>query len=561
MSGAPTDDTWVLVPARGGSKGIPRKNLRPVGGKPLILHVLTTLSNHLGRSRVVVSTEDQEIATLCEPYALIHHRSPELADDTTTLDEVAQEVASWLTERGARQEDILITVQPTSPFIKYATVAKGAALLRDGAGSVLSVKDDRHLRWTVAGNGQPLPLFTERVNRQQLQPTFTETGGLIGTRIGQLLASGTRINQPVALLEVDDVEALDIDTESELLLADLYARRLRVAIRADATPLLGMGHIYRALALTQALPEHDVRVVTRAGGEHQLGANFLRTHACRAWEIETEDDFFAVLASFKPDIVFLDVLDTTEDYVRRVAASGAVIVSLEDLGPGAQLADIVINDLYTDFYPHENHWYGVQHAILAPHFEAVAPRPEPASSVQNILITFGGTDPGNLTVKALRAIAELGEYGGVVSVVLGPGYSHPEPDLGRLRLRGKIMRSVSNMALTMREADLALTSAGRTVTELMTLGIPVLALCQNVRELRHTHASSPYGVINLGLGEHVSVTALSSHISMLITNHQLRADMRTRALAATRGRSNRAIAERILSAASSARLTEWTSRR
>jgi spore coat polysaccharide biosynthesis predicted glycosyltransferase SpsG len=403
------------------------------------------------------------------------------------------------------------------------------------------------------GSGQAVALYTERVNRQQLQPTFIETGGVIGTRIRDLLATGTRVNEPVVLLTLDEIEGLDIDSDSDLLLADLHARRLRIAIRADASPLLGMGHIYRAIALTQAMPEHDVYVVTRACGDYQLGPRFLKAHPCRVCEIATEEDFFSTLASLRPDIVILDVLDTTEDYVDRVAACGAVTVSLEDLGPGARRADIVINDLYTDLYPQENHWYGVQNAILAPHFESVTARPDAALQVNNILITFGGTDPGNLTAKALAAVGEVEGYDGAVTVVLGPGYSHPEPDLAHFGLRGKVLRSVSNMALTMREADMAVTSAGRTVTELMTLGIPVIALCQNVRELRHTHASSPYGVINLGLGEHVTVSALSSHISMLVGNPQLRSDMRARALAATRGRSNRDIAQRILTAAATRR--------
>jgi spore coat polysaccharide biosynthesis predicted glycosyltransferase SpsG len=108
------------------------------------------------------------------------------------------------------------------------------------------------------------------------------------------------------------------------------------------------------------------------------------------------------------------------------------------------------------------------------------------------------------------------------------------------------------MAQLMRQAHLAITSAGRTVTELMTLGVPTVALSQNLRELRHTHASSPFGVMNLGLGEHVDVQSLASHVSMIIGDRALREDMRSRALASVRGRSNRALVRRILEEASAA---------
>jgi hypothetical protein len=83
----------------------------------------------------------------------------------------------------------------------------------------------------------------------------------------------------------------------------------------------------------------------------------------------------------------------------------------------------------------------------------------------------------------------------------------------------------------------------------MTQGIPTIALCQNLRELLHTHASSPFGVTNLGLGDHVSVENLRSHIELLINNHDIRLSMYRRMRKAARGRANERIVKRILSAA------------
>jgi spore coat polysaccharide biosynthesis predicted glycosyltransferase SpsG len=288
-----------------------------------------------------------------------------------------------------------------------------------------------------------------------------------------------------------------------------------------------------------------LEIVTRADGNFKLGADFLSRYPYQIRTIQAESDFFLLLDEVQPDLVILDVLDTDAEYMAAVKSRAQKVVSLEDLGPGASQADIIINDLYTDLYPQTNHWYGVQNAILGPQFEMIEPRPFNGGAVETILIAFGGTDPQNLTIKALKALAQL-SFSKSVIVVLGPGYQHAPFELADYGLQGQILRSVSNMPHLMQQADLALTSGGRTVTELMTVGVPTLVLCQNTRELTHTHASSPYGIINLGLGEHVDVHSLSSHISLLLADPGLLESMRNRALQAVRDRSNKVIVERIM---------------
>jgi spore coat polysaccharide biosynthesis predicted glycosyltransferase SpsG/CMP-N-acetylneuraminic acid synthetase len=553
MSGPDTmDGVWVLVPARGGSKGIRGKNLRSLAGRPLVAHVLDELSRLVPRERLVVSTDDSLIAHAVEGRATVHDRPADLSDDRTTLDEVTVAVARWALERGAGENDVLITVQPTSPFLRAASVREAAVRIAAGDGCVVSVRDDRGLRWTVDERGSPAALFTERVNRQWLPPTLIETGGMIGARMRDIVDHGTRIIEPVSLVELGSIEGLDIDTYADWAVAEFYASRRRIAIRADAGPDLGMGHVYRAYALFLELHDHDVRVVVSGDEVHRLGVDFLRGHDVAIEMVEGEKGFLDFLEWFEPDIVIMDMLDTDEEHTAAIRPLAPFLVAVEDLGPGAQQADLVINDLYTDFDAAENHWYGVNYAILGPQFESVGARPEMRPEVANILVSFGGADPRGLTAKALEAIAET-DFAGVVTVVLGPGYQHGDVDLDGLGLRGTVLRSVTDLAVVMRDCDIALTSAGRTVTELMTQGIPTISMCQNTRELMHTHASSPFGVTNLGLGEHVTPALLAQHISLLLEDAQLRAAMRSRMLTAIRGRSNRRIVTDILSAAESSR--------
>ena len=538
------ENVWVLIPARGGAKGIPRKNLRPLHGKPLILHVVERLAAALGPSSVYVSTEDHEIRRTVAPYVGIHARSAELANDSATLDEVAVDFANWLISNGADRRDILVTVQPTSPYVRLESIRTAIEALRDGFRSVISVRDDRGLRWTRDEDGKPVPLFSKRVNRQFLPPTYVETGGVIACRLGDIIECGTRIVDPVFLLELEADEAIDIDDHADWAVAEYVGTRRTIVIRADGSRALGLGHVYRALALCYELCEHNVMIAARSDGEYDLGLNVLRRHPFRLEPLENGEAFASVLERQRPDIVILDVLDTTREMVAEVRRWSDFVVTIEDMGDGTQLADLVINDLYADPYPAANHWTGVRYAILGPSFEHTRPRPE-SERVETILIAFGGTDPSNLTLKALDALKLL-KFGGEVILILGPGYAHGDIDLGTYELRGSVLRDVADMAAVMQRADLAITSAGRTVTELMHVGVPTVALCQNLRELRHTHASSPYGVMNLGLGKHVDAPSLAEHLKVVLENADIRRTMRARALAAIKGRSNRAIVEKIL---------------
>lgn len=544
-------NVWFVVPARAGSKTIPRKNVRVLGGKPLIQYVLETIQVISDKNRVVVTTDDEDVKEIAGEYGIIHQRSEEAADDVSTLDEVALEVAEYLKEKhNAADDDIIVTVQPTAPLISSETIRKAINLQKKpGCDTVLTVKDDRHLRWTIK-DGEPRPLFDQRVNRQQMSPVFSETGGVISTRLGYLLKHKTRIGSSISLIEVDEREGLDIDTYADWALAEYWVNKLRIIIRVNGGREIGFGHLYRALAIAQNIQSHDITFVTNSDHDYGPGRKFLEKRNYPILQIESDDHFIAQLDVLKPDIVMNDILDNDFEYVDALKKRGIFVVNFEDLGTGNRNANVVINDLYPDIFPQENHWYGVEHSILNPNFEMVEPRGGPDGPVNHILLAYGGSDPCNLTEKALQAISQTG-YSGEVTVVIGPGFSNIDEIRSYAeRLPGKVnlLKSVDNMALLMKKADLALTSAGRTVTELMTVGVPTIAMCQNLREMRHNHASSNFGVVNLGLGKSITPDVLAGHIEMYLSDKNLRLDMYNRMTRAVKNRSNYSVVTKILTA-------------
>jgi spore coat polysaccharide biosynthesis predicted glycosyltransferase SpsG/CMP-N-acetylneuraminic acid synthetase len=520
---------------------VPRKNVRLLAGRPLIHHVLETLNTIAVKERIIVSTDDAEIALLASEMAIVHNRAQETASPEATLDQVGLEVAQWILKNGGKENDILFTVQPTSPFITKESIKKAIDVLQgDSIASVVSVKDDRHLRWTTI-NGVPKPLFEARVNRQWMDPVYAETGGIICVGIGTLLQTKTRINEPVALVELAREEALDIDNHDDWAVAEFIASRRKIIIRADASRERGMGHVYRAAALATEWAAHDVIIATVSPPEG-IGAIFVHNLPTEGIRFDTEEMFERWLANQNADLMVYDILDTTAEQIQQGRNIAPCVVTFEDSGPGAVLADIVVNDLYPSLnVGPTRQLVGIQNAILAPTFESIPPRRECPERIERVLVTFGGTDPSDLTSLAIEALQDLPVN---VEVVLGPGYSGKPPQVNPETVT--IHRNVDNMAILIRQADLAITSAGRTVTEVLSMGVIPIVLCQNTKELTHTHASGVHGVLNQGLGKAVDVEALRAHIRLLMNDIDLRRILWERGRHATSNRSNAAVCSRIL---------------
>jgi CMP-N-acetylneuraminic acid synthetase/spore coat polysaccharide biosynthesis predicted glycosyltransferase SpsG len=536
----PLESPWIVIPARGGSTGVPRKNVRLLGGAPLIARTIKTALSGTLAGRVVVITDDDEIAEISERFGAVVTRE-EKTTGKATLDEVMVRTIPFLRNLGAQDNDVLLTMQPTCPFIKPERVKEAMGKFAEGAGSVLTVVDDRHLEWVFDAEGKPSPAYTARVNRQLLPPKFRESGAIIGARIGDIVRTGTRIVAPINLVEVPDGESLDIDTFSDWAIAEHIVSRKRILLRTDAAKELGMGHVYRTLALAYALARHDITIVLSE--DKPLGAEFFKDYPFKVDTVKSDLEFLSYARKAKAELVVLDRLDNLAEFVTLLGGF-CKVVTFEDLGDGAEAADLLIADLYENpRVPAERQLTGVENAILAPTFETIDRQIQFREKVQEVLVLFGGTDPSNLAETALRALEHI-KFEGRVTIVRGLGADLIDPKSYDLRL--KVLSNIKNMPAVMENADVALSSAGRTITELSSLGIPTICMAQNSKELTHTHTTPANGVIMLGLGKLVSVETLGAHLTELMENTELREKLHLRALEATKGRSNANIVRRIM---------------
>ncbi|MHA1239081.1 MAG: cytidylyltransferase domain-containing protein [Candidatus Odinarchaeia archaeon] len=511
------NNVLLIIPARGGSKGIPRKNLRIIGGRPLIVYVIESAKKAKYVDKVVVSTEDEEIADVASLWnANVIARPLELASDDVPLDPVIHHAVTVLETQG-EYFDIIITLQPTLPLVSSDTIDKGIKMLvEQNYDCVVGVSDATHLYW-IKKNGVH-PLFEERRNRQFLAPIYKECGFFLSKR--KIVTQNSRIGGKIGLLILPKTEAVDVDSYEDLWVIEGILKKTKIAIRVDGDDV-GLGHVYRMLSLASRLIHHDIRFYMCKN--KVLGIKKVKENNFPVFLINDNTDFLNAVQEFKPDIVINDILDTEKEYILALRNQGIFVVNFEDLGEGSEYANIVFNALYESSNPPQSHYYGYRYVILRQDFYYYPIR-ELSPEVNNILLTFGGVDENNLTLKTLTALEKI-NFTKNVTVILGLGYKHTnslKEFMEKSKLNIELHRDVKSMARFVYNADIAVTSKGRTIYEIASLAVPCVAIAQNEREMLHLFADLSRGIVSLGLAYNLSIDKISKNLQRIINNYELR---------------------------------------
>ncbi len=515
----------AVIPARGGSKGIPKKNIRLMNGQPLIAYAIKNGLNSKYITDVVVTTDDKEIEYISKEYgAEVIKRDPKLADDKTTLDPVIYDAMVKDENKKNKKYDIIITLQPTSPVLKTETLDKAIEqFLTSDYDTYISATNKPHLSWTK-NNGKIVPSYEKRVNRQQLPPNYLEAGAFFISKRDNV-TENTRIGKNVSVYEIPEEESTDIDNSIDWVICENILRKKKIVFRCDGYKELGMGHIYHCLTLAYNLTGHDVIFVTNKN--HLEGLNKIAESNMKYTTIENDEQFFDFLEKYKPDIVVNDCLDTTEEYIKKIKMLSKKVVTIEDLGEGAKYADIIINALY-DNKRYNNEYCGEEYVCLRNEFLISRPK-EFSPEVKEVLILFGGTDPSNLTKKIYNMIKEnYSKYPNIhYNFITGIGYDCEKNEIIQDEEKNiSVLKNVSNISEYMSSADLAFTSQGRTVYELASMGVPSIVMAQNERETLHKFAQMTNGFMNLGLGKDLSIETIFNTFDWLIKTPQIRNEMR-----------------------------------
>ena len=205
-----------VITARGGSKGIPDKNIINVSGKPLIWYTINTSKNSAVHE-TWVSTDSERINTLAAGYgAQVIERPKELADDIIMPD------ASLVHFAENVDFDILVFIQPTSPLLESEYINKGIEMM-DKYDSVFSVyKEHWFPRWSkenILGSVISLPIkwnTNERPRRQDMEESYVENGAFYITTKKNLLKSKLRYSGNIGMVEMPLQKSFQVDSMQDL---------------------------------------------------------------------------------------------------------------------------------------------------------------------------------------------------------------------------------------------------------------------------------------------------------------------------------------------------------
>lgn len=304
-------EVLAIIPARGGSKGIPRKNIRDFAGYPLIAYSIAAARQAETVTRVIVSTDDEEIAATARAYEAETPflRPAEFAQDNTTDLPVFQHALAWLAEHESYQLDVVVQLRPTSPIRPRGLVDDAVRSLlahpeADSVRGVVPSGQNPHKMWridTQSGHMKALlevPGIPEPYNapRQKLPPVYWQTGHIDAIRPAAILEKNSMSGDVILPLLIDSRYTVDIDTPYDWLRYEWLVFHGGLEMVTPGRTRRSLPTKLRLLALdfdgvltdNRVWVDQDGREMIAANRSDSMGLNLLRKAGVDVVVISTE---------------------------------------------------------------------------------------------------------------------------------------------------------------------------------------------------------------------------------------------------------------------------------
>ena len=229
-----------IIPARGGSKGLPRKNVLPLCGRPLLAWNVLAAVEACGAGNVFVTTDDAEIAAVAGRYgASIIHRPADLSVDIASSESALLHALDEIRNDRGELPDFFLFLQCTSPLTTAGDILEVMATLEsDGADTVLSVTPSHRFLWKTATGGSAVGINHDlrvRLRRQDMEPEFAENGAIYGMRTSGFLEKKHRFFGKTMVHVMAEERSWEIDSPTDFKIAEIL---LRVRLQGECRKLI-----------------------------------------------------------------------------------------------------------------------------------------------------------------------------------------------------------------------------------------------------------------------------------------------------------------------------------
>ncbi|MBF0479372.1 MAG: cytidine 5'-phosphate N-acetylneuraminic acid synthetase [Candidatus Omnitrophica bacterium] len=478
-------DCQIIIPAVKKNVAFADDLIKKLDGVMLIQRIMDKAKELVPLAQILVITDSEEISLICERNQIAFYYDKILKiDDHDFIGKLPKFFAEY-----ASKENVLV-FWPYAPLVPVNEFRRAYDFFKNqDCDGVVSVKGTRH-EFVLNDKGG---LKTEKDD----QNFFVEIKAFMLFKAARVAQKQPMQWFPYLLEE----NWLEIKNYQDWWVCERLLQRKRIIFRVIGNNAMGMGHVYRALTLAHENSKDEIIFVCEKDSTdavQKIAGHDYPIEVCAKGQIIKR------IIALKPDLVINDILNTEAKYIKSLTKAGIKVVNFEDLGPGGESAHLVFNELFDEpLKPGAQYRWGHSYYFLRDEFIG-AKKYIFRKKVQDILITFGGTDPGNLTFTVLNTVYAFCQKQKIrVHVVAGPGYEYVDVLRNFIEQNSFSGISFTNqtgvMSKVMERVDLAISSNGRTVYELAHMNIPSIIIAHHDREQTHKFACQDNGYIALGL--------------------------------------------------------------
>ena len=315
----------------------------------------------------------------------------------------------------ARSEKCLV-LHPKIPLITINTISKFFKNIGKNKSTIFGVSDiiNSNIGYEIENSKKFLKLNPSKNSLAVLNR-------IVCFDTKQFLKNNGTFNSPFYGLKLSKDEIHSLKTYHDFGTFEQILSRKKILVRIDSTVKIGMGHVFNMLTILNHFRNDEILILMKKN--KNLGYKKFIENLYNVSFFKSEDELRKILIQFKPDIVFNDILNTTKSYMKKLQKLTPMIVNFEDTGEGRKLANLVFNPIFEKQKSLTNEFYGAKYACVRDEFR-IWKNETLSKNVKKILITFGGTDPSNITEKTISLIEKNNRKNIEFTVLLGFGYMH-----------------------------------------------------------------------------------------------------------------------------------------